>query len=160
MKTIYAIIFGIFLILLGKTYSFAADCPDYELFSEEINPTKNAWGHLYEIYKRSAPGCDDGAYAEGFSDFVVQSLAKHWNRFDELVSLIQKDPSFQIFVLKHIDATTDLNDLNTISKNVHERCPKTAIQLCKEIDEKANAAFSEACEVENITLKTLSGKYP
>lgn len=143
MKTIYTITIAICTILLGQPYSFAAECPEYEAFFKEINPANNSWNNLYKIYKQSASGCDDGAYAEGYSDFVVQSLAKYWNRFDQLLHLIEKDPSFQTFVLKHIDATTDLGDLETITKNVRDKCPASAKTFCTEIDKQARAAIAD-----------------
>ncbi len=133
----------VLIILFGQTYLFAADCPDYEFFFKEINPAKKTWQNLYRLYKESPSYCDDGAYGEGYSDFVVQSLAKYWNRFDELLSFTKKDHSFQSFILKHIDATTDLDDLKKLSKNVREICPTSEIPFCKEIDKKARAAIED-----------------
>jgi hypothetical protein len=141
MKTTYIITIVIFIILFGQTYIVAADCPDYELFFKEINPAKKSWRNLYKIYKETPQYCDDGAYGEGYSDFVVQSLAKYWDRFDELVSVTKKHPSFQGFILKHIDATTDLGDLETLSKNVLEHCPISNVPFCTEIDKKARSAI-------------------
>ena len=143
MKFIFMTSLIISATLFVQPHLYAEDCPDYELFFQEINPAKKSWKNLYKIYKESSSSCDDGAYGEGYSDFVVQSLAKYWNRFDELLSFTKKDPSFQSFILKHIDATTDLDDLKTLSKNVREKCPVTEIPFCKEINKKARAAIED-----------------
>ena len=147
MKAICAITIATSMILFGSAFSLtsnAADCPDYNVFFKEINPEKQkSWNNLYRIYKQTPSGCDDGAYAEGFSDFVVQFMAKHWDRFDELISLIKKDPSFQVFGLKHIDATADERALEASSKNAIHKCPASERSLCKEIDKKARAAIED-----------------
>jgi hypothetical protein len=143
MKAIYITALILLAFLFVQPPLYAADCPDYKFFFKEINPAKRSWKNLYEIYKESPSYCDDGAYGAGYSDFVVQSLAKYWNRFDELLSFTRKDPSFQSFVLKHIDATTDLGDLETLSKNVRKNCPASEVPFCKEIDKKARAAIED-----------------
>jgi hypothetical protein len=143
MKFIFLTSLIISAMLFVQPHLCAADCPDYELFFKEVNPAKKSWKNLYKTYKESPSFCDDGAYGEGYSDFVVQSLAKYWNRFDELLSFTKKDPSFQSFILKHIDATTDLDDLKTLSKNVREKCPVSEVSFCKEIDKKARAAIED-----------------
>jgi hypothetical protein len=143
MKTIYVTPLILLAILFVQLPLHAADCPDYDFFFKEINPAKRLWKNLYTIYKEAPNYCDDGAYGEGYSDFVVQSLAKYWDRFDELLSFTKKDPSFQSFILKHIDATTDLDDLKTAAKNVHDKCPTSAVSFCKEIEKKARAAIED-----------------
>lgn len=125
------------------SFSFAANCPEYESFFREVNPAKKSWNDLYKIYKQADSGCDDGVYAEVYSDFVVQSLAKYWDRFDELVTLINKDSLFRDFVLKHIDATTDMGDLEALSRNALQHCPSSAESFCREMDKEARAAIEE-----------------
>lgn len=147
MNAICVITITTFIILFGPSFSLtakAADCPGYNVFFKEINPEKQkSWNNLYRIYNQTPSGCDDGAYAEGYSDYVVQFLAKHWNRFDDLITIIKKDPSFQVFVLKHIDATTDERDLEAASKNALQKCPASEVSFCKEIDKKARAAIED-----------------
>jgi len=143
MKTTFITTLIICATLFIQPHLYAADCPDYELFFKEVNPAIKSWENIYKIYKESPSYCDDGAYGEGYSDFVVQSLAKYWIRFDELLSFTKKDPSFRSFILKHIDATTDLGDLEALSKNVREKCPAAEVSFCKEIDRKARGAIED-----------------
>ena len=129
-------------ILLGQPILSAAECPDFSIFFKEIDPATKTWKILYRFYK-NYPGCDDGAYGEGYADFVVLSLAKHWGRLNELVSLVKHDPSFQDFVLKHIDETADSDDLRLLLKNVRQQCPSTGSQLCTEIERAALSALEQ-----------------
>ena len=89
-------------ILLGAPLYSSAQCPDFESFLKKINPARRTWNEFYELYIKCNM-MDDGVYGEGFSDFVVQSLAKYWFRFDQIIYLNKKDPNFKKFILKHID---------------------------------------------------------
>ena len=68
-------------------------------------------------------------------------MSKYWDRFDELVSLTKHDPSFQNFVLNHIDATANPDDLSLLLKNVRKRRPSTSAPFCKEIEKAALSAL-------------------
>jgi hypothetical protein len=120
--------------------SLAVDCPDEAKFFEATNPARNTWKDLYRLFK-TYRGCDDGVFAEGYSDFVAQSLAKHWDRFPELVSLVTNDSVFRDFILRHIDATADQDDITSLLKNVRAQCPSGSTSLCKEIEKAALSAI-------------------
>ena len=96
--------------------------------------------HAYEAYDR---GCDDGVVAEHLSDFVARSLANHWGELPELKRLVSADPNFRSYVLKHIDATDDENDLIRVAKNAKIRCPSDSRHLCAEIEHAALTAKRE-----------------
>jgi len=85
----------------------------------------------------------DGVYAEGYSDFVARSLAEHWDRLEELVKLTASDKAFGDFVLRHIDATADENDIHLLLSNAHHKCPASAGSLCSRIIEAGNSARKE-----------------
>jgi hypothetical protein len=107
-------------------------CMDVAQFVKEIDPTTNTWKDMLRIYKTY--GCDDGVYAEGYSDHVTRSLAKHWDRLGELTSIIKKAPFFEDIVLQHIDATADPHNLKVILKNARTLCPPSNTNLCKKIE--------------------------
>ncbi|MEW6714872.1 MAG: hypothetical protein AB1306_07260 [Nitrospirota bacterium] len=134
------LILVIFFVLIGQPSLALAECPDFGIFLKEIDPAQKTWKNLYRLFK-TYQVCDDGAYGEGYSDFVAQSLSKYWDRFDELTSLTKHDPSFQNFVLKHIDATDDPDDLKLLLNNVRKRCPSTDVSFCKEIEQAALSAL-------------------
>lgn len=135
MKKIY--VFAIMIVfILASQPCLAIDCPDFGRFIKDTDSTHKTWKDLHRLFS-TAKGCDDGAYAEGYSDFVAQSLAKHWERLSELVTLTLTDSNFHDFVLKHIDATADPDDIAILLDNAQKRCPSGSITLCKEIEKAA-----------------------
>jgi hypothetical protein len=134
-------------ILMATSCScFAQECPDLEIFITKTAPELKTWQDIYRIVK-SYPGCDDGAYAEAYSEFVVHSLARHWERLGELIILTSADSNFHDFILKHIDATTDPDDIASILINAQKRCQTDNEQFCKEIQWaalEANEDFKES----------------
>ncbi len=140
-KPVIWCLFAILILLVQPC--LAAECPDFNQFFKEINPANNTWNDLYRLFTKYASGCDDGAYAEGYSEFVAQSLAKYWSRFDELASLTKRNPNFKYFVIRHIDATDDEKDIKMLLINAREHCPSAQSTLCKEIEKAALSALKE-----------------
>jgi hypothetical protein len=116
------------------------DKADPALFSLKNWNDLSLW---YENYSE----CDDGYFAEGLSDFVVVSLAKRWKDMPSLQIEITKNREFKDFVLKHIDTTTDSNDLRTIGRNVKTKCPVNLHPLCKEIGKYTLVILNEMKEI-------------
>lgn len=106
--------------------------------------TMKDWKTIYAVFKTNFPGCpDDGMFAEGYSDVIVRALAERWNNSQELKILTDRNPAFRAFVLRHIDATTDPDELNQALKNARSKCPVGASRLCKEVARNATAAIKE-----------------
>ena len=80
------------------------------------------WGSLHRAFPALQP-YDDGYFADGISDFVVQRLAKHWSTFPELAAMAEADTTFGSWVVSHIDATTDWDDLARIERHARGRGP-------------------------------------
>ena len=100
------------------------------------------WAALYGMFRRYA-GCDDGAIAEGYTDRVMDLLARGWERLPDLAPLVARDPAFAAFVLDHIDATADPADLRRVVSFVEGRgCPDIASDLCDAIRRHAKDALS------------------
>jgi hypothetical protein len=68
---------------------------------------------------------------------VAQLFLKQWTHLDMLNRLITSDKAFKKFVLLHIDATLDEEELKGIAKNAGSRCPKRGAQLCHSIETAA-----------------------
>ena len=115
---------------------------------EAIDADSRDWKALYGLYKHLAH-CDDGAGAENFSDIVVRFLARDWKHFRDLETLVASDRNFRRFVLNHIDATTDPDDLRAIVSNAHRRCPSTAKRLCGIVKSSAESALRDQASVPN-----------
>lgn len=102
-----------------------------------------SWSGLRKWFESYAPPCDDGYLAEGVSDYVVVSLAQHWDGLPELKHQIKSNSQFEAFVLRHIDATTDDNDLRKVVENATRRCPRHSTALCSSIISAAQEALKD-----------------
>src|SRR5882672_6599027 len=101
------------------------------------------WRDLNSTRQRY-PDCDDGGVGEGYADFVVHTLATRWSTLNQLTNIVGKDPSFLEFVVRHIDATADTDDLKKIRQNAQHLCPRGAAALCVSVSIQAIAALAEA----------------
>jgi hypothetical protein len=104
-----------------------------------------SWSGLRKWFERYVD-CDDGSLAEGVSDYVVVSLAHQWQDLPKLERQMKRNPHFEAFVLKHIDSTTDSDDLKAIVEHATRRCPDDSIALCSSMISAARQALEEAPE--------------
>ena len=114
-------------------YAQSEACPpasDTETDASSLK-TWQAVFHSYNRYWR----CDDGAIAEEYSDSVASLLAEHWDQFAELLTLTKKNPKFQAFVLRHVDARW-LTAIHCHKADVRSRCPSDARHLCRPINKR------------------------
>jgi hypothetical protein len=89
------------------------------------------WDSLYRSFKRFSH-CDQGAIAEEYSDSVGRLLARDWQHIDAYVRLTS-DPSFEQFVIRHIDETMSEDEAALVINNARQHCPPGARRLCKSI---------------------------
>jgi hypothetical protein len=136
-----AVLFAILLPWLAPPTCSAADrCMDT---ADKVFFKVKSWSGLRKWFE-SYVDCDDGSLAEGVSDYVVVSLAQHWPDLPKLERQIEKNSRFEAFVLRHIDATTDLDDLAAIGRNATERCPSRSTTLCASLANAAREALKES----------------
>jgi hypothetical protein len=118
-------------------------CTDAEAQRAEAQAdTPRSWDTLYSSYK-SYRQCDDGAIAEGYSESVARILVDHWSTLPRLANLATKDARFRRFVLTHVDATLDINDLKKISTDAKTQCSSELAAICADLIKKADAAQKE-----------------
>jgi hypothetical protein len=101
---------------------------------------------LLDLYKVSKlfPGCfEGGGTAEEASDDIVVRLSHHWSRSLGELQRHAADRAFTLFVLRHIDATTDSDDLKVISTNARAACPRRASAVCQKVAAAAESALRE-----------------
>ena len=84
--------------------------------------TLNSWDALYRSYK-SYRQCDDGAIGEGYSESVARVLVDHWHTLPQLARLASNDVEFRAFVIGHVDATLDMDDVEKIRNKAKAQCP-------------------------------------
>jgi len=105
--------------------------------ADEAVDTLNSWDRIHDWYKTYSQ-CDDGSQAEGVSDAVARNLVDRWERLSRLGELA-RDAGFRRFVLRHVDATLNADDLKKISVNAEKRCPTNLRALCRELKIRAEA---------------------
>lgn len=96
-------------------------------------------------HRRAFSSCDDGVVGEGYSDAVVQLFAQRWDELGTFAALGKKHPSFQRWVVRHIDATASDEDLKKIIVNA-TACTNdvTMKSLCQTIRQAAENALTES----------------
>ena len=100
------------------------------------------WQELSQHH--SAEGiCDDGYFAEGYSDLVVRLFAYEWHDFGTFATTAKTRPRFYSWVLKHIDETASPDDLAKVLANA-KRCLKdpTLGRVCRDVFHAANQALN------------------
>ena len=127
-------------LALATPSAYTADCPSN---AENAIDSLHTWADVHAAFTRFAPQCDDGGVAEGFSDRIVHLLASNWAALPALYKIMEKDAGFGPFVLKHIDATTDSDELDAIAKMSVSTCPGGRSALCAAIHRAALGAIAE-----------------
>jgi hypothetical protein len=104
------------------------------------------WPSLLK-HQRNYAVCDDGELGEGYSDAVVRLFAQRWNQFGTFVSIAKKNPAFQGWAVRHIDATASDEDLNKIILNANTCINHVNVaNLCKIIRQSAENALMESAQ--------------
>lgn len=105
---------------------------------------RGSWASLLK-HQKVFNSCDDGVLGEGYSEAVVNLFARDWGKFDEFAALARRDPEFERWVLRHVDATTDDADLNSIVVNATDcRTAAEFKRLCKTVGQAASQALAES----------------
>lgn len=103
-----------------------------EIHVERLAAKVTNWNQLHKLYKRYHQ-CDDGAIAEGFSESISIILSQSWGQLGSLQLIINKDTSFETFILNHLDETLPEERLQMIEKLARNSCPGSARKLCDNI---------------------------
>jgi hypothetical protein len=139
-----AIILGLFVTLLSVQVGHAQERSCTELESRMLHDAfmPRTWETLYQSY-RSYRLCDDGAIGEGYSESVARLLVDHWNTLPQLAHLARKDAEFRAFVMRHVDATLNMDDVEKIRKNAKTLCPTGLRTVCNGLAKQADSALKE-----------------
>jgi hypothetical protein len=136
----------VLLPIFLSRFALAGSCPkEYEMgiFDKDLSslqdngePKPEWWITLKKMYSehiKANPSCDDGFMAEGFDDSVPHLMSKDWGKITNLFSLMANDRGFEAFVLKHINAVSDANELRVLDSLSRKKCPKGGDQYCEKI---------------------------
>jgi hypothetical protein len=95
----------------------------YERADAALAKAAGDWRSLL-VHQKTFASCDDGGLAEGYSDAVVNLLARHWDHLDVFVNLAEQNPSFRRWAIRHIDASASTDDLGVIVRYA-DRCGRS-----------------------------------
>ena len=101
-----------------------------------------SWQNIYDSYKKYQQ-CDDGAIAEGYSDSITGLMANNWDALKDLKMFTETDKEFLKFILRHIDASVDPDDVKKVSDNASQHCAANFSELCSLIKERAEEILKE-----------------
>jgi hypothetical protein len=101
-----------------------------------------SWQNIYDSYRKYQQ-CDDGAIAEGYSDLITGLMANNWDTLKDLKMFTETDKEFLKFVLRHIDASVDPEDVKKVSDNASQHCAADFSELCSLIKERAEEILKE-----------------
>jgi len=101
------------------------------------------WDALYKSY-RTYRKCDDGAIGEGYSESVIRILADHWGTLPRLDKLGKQNADFRRFVIRHVDATLNADDVVLVERKAKTTCPNRLNKLCYDLAKQAQAALEDA----------------
>jgi len=130
-----------FFLMAGAVGSACADCDEDTNVTavESVLSGFTSWTAIRESFHRFE-SCDDQVLSEGYSDAIGSMLGKHWNTFPELSRVAAADPAFRAFVIAHVDATCDQEDLMRIIAAAEHQCPHGDGALCADLKSAAEAA--------------------
>lgn len=139
-----------FSLLLLSPFAFSS--PDLTKVLEhkldQISPyinkdTGTAWQKTVEVSEFIAkhPEYDDGEYAESMSDIVVSLLAKPWKYASPYLIGDKATPTFQNFVLAHVNELSVAKDLLQDRHNVETNCDLKKYPYCVKLIHKINSSI-------------------
>ena len=104
--------------------------------------TLKSWQNIYDSYRKYQQ-CDDGAIAEGYSDSITGLMANNWDTLKDLKMFTETDKEFLKFILRHIDASVDPDNVKKVSDNAGQHCAANFSELCSLIKERAEEILKE-----------------
>ena len=110
--------------------------------NEALKPPIQTWDALYKSYKLHG-NCDDGIMGENYSESVARILADHWDTLPRFVQLAAKHAAFRAFVIRHLDATLNQEDVVKIKNSAQTHCPSGLRTTCNYLVKQADVALND-----------------
>jgi hypothetical protein len=117
------------LPVTNATASYCDSTYPYTYFFKETE-SLSKWEELKDLYIKYK-GCDDGVFAEGFSDRIEWLFQ---NRYVEFFKTeIYKDKDFYEFIKRHIDETWADGSEKSLKLQLENYCPKGNESICADL---------------------------
>lgn len=120
-----------------------ANCSQEEsIQSEAVVDYLNSWTNAHLAYTQYAK-CNNGIFGEGFSEAAIRLFVNDWPELNHFMEIANKDKAFKKYVIEHINATLNQEDLEQVKDLASNKCPKTVELFCKEVVIESGKAISE-----------------
>lgn len=108
-----------------------------------ISHSQVSWEQLSQHWSTNK-ACDDGHFAEGYSEKVVHLLAYRWETFSEFANIARTRPEFYSWVIRHIDESTSPDDLTKVRSNaMFCHTNEKFVRFCKDVAHAAEQALKQ-----------------
>lgn len=125
-------------LISGTTH--AKICTEHDVEAADLAiDNLDSWEAIHKKYVAYAK-CDDGSIAEGNSEAMARMLIDKWQDIAKIQSLINHDSGFKNYVVRHIDATLDTDDLHQTITLSPESCLTKNKALCVKFIAAAKSA--------------------
>ncbi len=105
-----------------------------------VSSAAGSWKALH-VHFQTYGSCDAGPVREGYAHGVVSLLASRWEHLPELARHAREDPAFLDFVVAHLDATSEPEDLEIVRRSAKDLCPRAHRPLCRRLEAQADAVL-------------------
>ena len=105
-----------------------------------VSSAAGSWKALH-VHFQTYGSCDAGPVREGYAHGVVSLLASRWEHLPELARHAREDPAFLDFVVAHLDATSEPQDLEIVRRSAKDLCPRAHRPLCRRLEAQADAVL-------------------
>jgi len=92
----------------------------------------DSWAKVTILYTKYRQ-CDEGYFAEGYSEGIARLLVDRWDTLPDLDAAVKRRPRLKQFVLRHINATLNGDDLDKIEALSTTSCPPSLTPLCRDL---------------------------
>jgi hypothetical protein len=140
-----ALLMAVIFLCSGQVIAGEECSQSLGMEAENAVDTMKSWSSIYSGFKRYK-SCDDGGVAEGFTDAVVHLLTSDWSSLKDAEQLSARSSSFRSFLLRHIDASADTEDLKAIVNFSKSKCPANLKSFCTSIHRAAERAVTESAQ--------------
>lgn len=133
----------VIFLALSASHAGAEECTKLEAYAAEtVTDYLDSWRNMSRGYTQFKH-CDDGSIGEGFSEAVARLFVSQWKRLSQFQQYAAKNPEFEKFVLSHIDATLNVEDLKKIQSLAETSCPAAHRILCAKIAKRSKAVQND-----------------
>ena len=131
-----SVICALFIVSAASTanaISATSRCTQAQaIAAENESSTAESWLSLYKSFN-SFEHCDDGAIAEGYSEAVARLFTLEWRSFHVMRTYVRKNKRFEKFLLRHIDGSWSIKQVEIVTKYAQQRCSHQDRQFCAQI---------------------------